>query len=87
MEEGIEILHAFDNEDGGTEDDTGPDLGETTDVVEGAIDDKDKVVGEALTSNEVLCIGNDGTMADHHTFRLARGACGVKDIGDAVRNI
>ena len=56
-------------------------------MIEGTINDKDEIVGEALTYNEIFCIGNEGTMTDHHTFRLARGACGVKDIRDAVRNI
>ena len=86
-EEGIEIFHAFDDEDGGTLDDAGPDLRKAADVVEGTTDDEDKVVGKALTSNQILCIGDEGAMADHHSFRLTRSTRGIEDVCDAVGNV
>jgi hypothetical protein len=53
-------------------------------MVERTVDDKDQVVREALTSNQILCISDEGTMTDHHTFRLTRSACGIENIGYTV---
>ena len=80
MEKGIEVFHAFDDEDGGTQDDARPDLRETADVIERSIDHEDQIMGKNLTSNQIFCISNEGAMTDHHTFRLARSACSIENI-------
>ena len=86
MEKSIEVFHAFDDDDGGSQDDTRPDLGETADMVEGTIDDKDEIVGEALTCNEVLCIGNNRAVTDHHPFRFTCRTRCIKHVGNTFRN-
>ena len=42
---------------------------------------------EALCVYEVLAIGNDGSVTDHHSFLCACGACGEEYIGDVGREL
>ena len=52
-------------------------------MVEGAVDDKVQVLGEALPGNEVLGIGKDSLVTHHDTLRAACGACGVEHVSGA----
>ena len=51
-----------------TKQDNRIDLRQTADVIQRPMDDKDEIVGEALSCNEVLCISHNGTMTDDHTL-------------------
>ena len=54
-------------------------------MVEGTIDNKHQLMTETLTTDKVLCIGHNGAMTDHHTFRLSCSASGIKHIGCTLR--
>ena len=87
IKEGIEVLQSVYDNEGGTEEHHGIDLREGADVIQRATDDEMQVRREALSGNEVLCIGHDGLVAYHHTFRAACGASGVEDISGARRTV
>ena len=55
-------------------------------MVEGAVDDESEVAAEPLSLDEVLGVGDDGTVADDDSLRLAGSACGEKDVGSAFRH-
>ena len=56
-------------------------------MIERTVDNERNIVCKALCINQILSIGYDCAMANHHALRHACSACGKKHISNLVRKI
>lgn len=83
-EKGVDILDTFGDKDGSAHYNHGPYFGKTSDMIERTADDKRYILVKTLSTYQILGIGQDGSMAQHHSLLVSGSACGEQDIGNVV---
>lgn len=85
-EEGIEVLHAVDYDDGATKQNLWIDLGEAANVVQRTIDNEHRIVAETLSCYQILSIGNNGAMTDDDTLGFSCRSRSIQNVSGAFWN-